>query len=186
MSSVNIVSYSKHWPLHFAQVRDDLLTGFGDIAVQIEHIGSTSVPGLAGKPVIDVLVGADSLAAVESRTVALERLRYRYISKYEHELPMRRYFVKAEGTDSLRVHVHAVVLGSSIWHQHIAFRNALRSDGSLFSEYHSLKMELAARFPHDKSSYTAAKAPFIRSALESLQAVGANNSFNPMPLRGTG
>ena len=186
MSSVTVVPYEEDWLLQFARVRDHLLRVFGDMAIQVEHIGSTSVPSLAAKPVIDVLLGADSLTAIESRTDALERVEYRYISKYERELPMRRYFVKAEETHSLRVHVHGVVLGSAMWHEHIAFRNALRSDNVLLSGYQTLKMELAERFPHDKASYTAGKAPFIRSALASLLAVGANNSFNPMPLRGTG
>jgi GrpB-like predicted nucleotidyltransferase (UPF0157 family) len=177
MSTVTIVPYSSDWPLQFARARDELLAVFADSTVQVEHIGSTSIPGLAAKPVIDVLLGADSLTAIESKAEALEWAGYQYISKYEQELPMRRYFVKPEGHDSLRVHLHAVVLDSSFWQEHIAFRNALRADSLLLAEYHSLKIELAARFPNDKSSYAAAKAPFIRSALTLLQqATGANGN----------
>lgn len=186
MSTVTIVPYSNEWPLQFARVQHELLAVFADSAVQVDHIGSTSIPGLAAKPVIDVLLGANSLTAIESKADALECAGYQYIPKYEQELPMRRYFVKPEGQDSLRVHLHAVVLDSSIWQEHIAFRNALRSDSSLLAEYHSLKIELAARFPNDKSSYAAAKAPFIRSALTSLQqAMGADNSIKPKSIRGS-
>ena len=141
---------------------------------------------MGAKPVIDVLLGADSLSAIESKIEALERCGFQYVSKYEQELPMRRYFVKSEGNHLLRVHLHAVVLGSSLWQAHIAFRDALRSDRTLFAQYHSLKIELAARFQHDKSSYAEAKGPFIRSALTSLQQeMGANNSFKPNPLCGS-
>jgi GrpB-like predicted nucleotidyltransferase (UPF0157 family) len=165
MSSILIVSYSNDWPLNFARVQAELLTAFADIAVQVEHIGSTSVPGLAAKPIIDVLLGADSLTTIESKAGALECFGYQYISQYEQELPMRRYFFKPEENDFLRVNLHAVVLGSSFWQEHIAFRDALRSDSSLLAEYCSLKMELAAQFPYDMPSYTAAKTPFIQSAM---------------------
>jgi GrpB-like predicted nucleotidyltransferase (UPF0157 family) len=178
MSSVTIVPYSNDWPLQFAPVRANLLAAFADVTIQVEHIGSTSVPGLAAKPIIDVLLGAGSLTDIESRTEALELIGYQYISKYEKELPMRRYFFKPEAHSSLRVNLHAVVLSSPFWHEHIAFRDALRSDRSLVAEYCSLKTELAARFPHDRPSYTAAKAPFIQSTLNSLhQAMGANYSL---------
>ena len=185
MSAVTIVPYSNDWPLQFARVRDELLSVFADFAVQVEHIGSTSIPSLAAKPVIDVLLGADSLAAVESKVESLESMGYQYISKYEQELPMRRYFAKSADNDLPRIHLHAVVSGSPFWHEHIAFRNALRSDNSLRAEYQALKMDLAARFPRDKASYAAAKEPFIRSVVASLQqAMGANNSFKPNPFRG--
>jgi|APFre7841882724_1041349.scaffolds.fasta_scaffold28187_1 GrpB-like predicted nucleotidyltransferase (UPF0157 family) len=170
MSSVAIASYSSDWPLQFEAVRAALRAVFAHDAVEVEHIGSTSVPGLAAKPVIDVLLGADSLAAIESRIAALERAGYQYVPKYEQELPMRRYFVKPAGPGSLRVHLHGVVLGSSFWQEYMAFRDALRADGSLRAGYHSLKMELAQRFAHDKPAYTAGKGPFIRSALMRISA----------------
>lgn len=170
MSSVRIVPYSSEWPLQFEAVRTALRAAFADLAVAVEHVGSTAIPGLAAKPVIDVLLGAESLAVIESRAAALQRAGYQYVPKYEQELPMRRYFVKPEGSGSLRVHLHGVVHGSSYWQEYIAFRDALRTDQSLRAGYHSLKMELAARFAHDKPAYTAGKGPFIRSALTRILA----------------
>lgn len=171
MSSVTIVPYSDDWPRQFGALRAALLAAFAGMAVEVEHIGSTAVPGLAAKPVIDVLLGADSLAAIESRIGAVEGAGYQYVSRYEREIPMRRYFVKPEGPGSLRVHLHAVVHGSPIWQDHIAFRDGLRADGSLRARYQSLKVELAARFAHDKPAYTEAKASFIQSALRRVPAL---------------
>ena len=110
MSTVVISPYSAAWPDCFRAVREELLSVFTPIEVAVEHIGSTAVPGLAAKPVIDVLFGARALADVESKIEPLGEHGYSYIQKYERELPMRRYFVKPAAT-SHRVHLHAVELG---------------------------------------------------------------------------
>ena len=164
MSTVVISPYSAEWPDCFRAVREELLSVFAPIEVAVEHIGSTAVPGLAAKPVIDVLLGARALADVESRIEPLGEHGYSYVQKYERELPMRRYFVKPAAT-SLRVHLHAVELGSLLWQEHLAFRDALRTDATLSSRYQSLKLRLAEEFAADKSAYTVAKGPFIRSVL---------------------
>jgi Uncharacterized conserved protein len=169
MSQINIHSYSSDWPSHFDRVKVDLLAIFFDRHVQIEHIGSTSVPGLAAKPIIDVLLGADSLPVIELKTPKLQARGYQYIARYETDLPMRRYFFKPEEPGLLRVNLHAVVLRSTFWLEHIAFRDALRSSASVLADYSSLKSELAARHPDDMPAYTAAKTPFIRSTLTSLE-----------------
>lgn len=166
MSSIVIAAYSSDWPLHFARERAGLLTVFSGMAAQVQHIGSTSVPGLAAKPVIDILLGAESLVAIESRIAALAQCGYRYIAKYEQDLPMRRYCFKPEAHGVLRVNLHAVVSGSLFWREHIAFRDALRADAVLLADYCSLKKALAARFPQDTPSYTDAKAPFIRAVID--------------------
>lgn len=173
MSTVVVSPYSQTWPLAFAQIRGELLglfagTPAGD-SVNIQHIGSTSVPGLAAKPVIDVLLGADTLTVVEAKIDALARHGYRYVPKYERELPMRRYFVRDEG-EHPRVHLHAVVRGAALWNQHIAFRDALLANPTLRADYQALKLDLAARHANDKSAYTAAKSPFIQAALDALAA----------------
>ena len=169
MPNVIVSPYSPEWSDRFRDVRDELLLAFAPLAIAIEHIGSTSVPGLAAKPVIDVLLGADSLTDVESRIEALSGLGYAYVPKYERELPMRRYFVKSSA-GALRIHLHAVERGSRLWQEHLAFRDALRADAGLRSEYQSLKLDLAERFAGDKSAYTDAKGPFIRAVLAVVAA----------------
>jgi GrpB-like predicted nucleotidyltransferase (UPF0157 family) len=164
MSLVVVSPYSNEWPNLFRNLKDNLIRLFAPISITVEHIGSTSVPGLAAKPVIDVLIGAASLADIESKIDLLSEHGYEYVSKYEKEIPDRRYFVKSSA-NSLRVHIHAVELGSRIWQEHLAFRDALRSDISLRAQYQSLKLQLAEQFVHNKSAYSAAKNPFIESVL---------------------
>jgi len=163
MAAVVVSQYSFEWPGAFQAACDELLNVLSQCEVEIEHVGSTSVPGLAAKPVLDILVGAASLRAVESKIPNLAGAGYEYIHKYELELPNRRYFVKSSGP--LRIHVHAVELGSAFWREQLAFRDMLRSDSALRSAYQELKLGLAQQFPLDKSAYQAAKEPFIRSAL---------------------
>lgn len=164
LSAFVVSPYSPEWPELFGVIREELLHAFSPTLVAIEHIGSTSVPGLAAKPVIDLVLGADSLTDIESKIKPLGELGYTYVSKYENEIPMRRYFVKSP-PDSLRIHLHAVVHGCRIWQEHIAFRDLLRADDGLRSHYQSLKQQLAQEFPNDKTAYTAAKNPFIQSVL---------------------
>jgi GrpB-like predicted nucleotidyltransferase (UPF0157 family) len=164
MPNILITPYSNDWPRYFAEAQEQLAAAFGSIPVLIEHIGSTAIPGLVAKPVIDVLLGAESLAAIEEKTEALQGLRFNYIRKYEAEVPLRRYFVRPAAA-SPRVDLHAVVYGSRFWREHLVFREALRTDPVLALEYAELKMWLASQFSDDRMSYSAAKAPFIRSVL---------------------
>jgi GrpB-like predicted nucleotidyltransferase (UPF0157 family) len=164
MSTVVVSPYSSAWPKLFGDVRKELLAAFVPIVVAVEHIGSTAVPGLAAKPVIDVLLGADSLMAIESKIASLRELGYEYVPKYEREIPLRRYFVKS-AESSPRLHLHAVEIGSRLWLEHLAFRDALREDAKLRAQYQSLKLRLAKEFADDKAAYTAAKGPFIQSVI---------------------
>jgi GrpB-like predicted nucleotidyltransferase (UPF0157 family) len=164
MPAVEILPYSDAWPEHFRVVRDELRAACAPTPVTVEHTGSTSVPGLAAKPVIDVLLGVSTLRDVESRIASLGDLGYNYVQKYERELPMRRYFVRAEGATP-RVHVHAVEIESNFWWEQLAFRDRLRHDSTLRAQYQSLKLQLAAQFADDKAAYTAAKGPFIQAML---------------------
>lgn len=167
--SVVVAPYSEQWPAQFLALRLELAAVFAPAAVSIEHVGSTSVPGLIAKPIIDVLLGADSLARIEQAIPRLAALGYEYVPKYEAQLPMRRYFVKPASSSSLKVHLHSVVEGSDFWLDHISFRNALRTDPVLVSKYQELKVALAAKFD-DVHAYTDAKTPFIRAALSSVSA----------------
>jgi GrpB-like predicted nucleotidyltransferase (UPF0157 family) len=164
MSAVVLLPYSARWPEHFVDERAQLAAAFGGEDVEIAHIGSTAVPGLCAKPVLDVLLGAESLSAVEAQIPALAAIGYVYVPKYERELPQRRYFTRdaALTAHGLRVHLHAVVRDGALWREHLAFRDALRADADLRDAYDALKRELARTHAHDKAAYTEAKSPFIR------------------------
>lgn len=159
-----ISPYSPDWPNIFEALREELLAVFAGSPVVVEHIGSTSVPGLSAKPVIDVLLGARSLREIESRLPALAAADYVYRPEHEQALPHRRYFTRTPAS-GLRVHLHAVALESGLWRAHLRFRDALRADAALRSEYQALKLRLATEHANDKTLYTAAKGPFIERVL---------------------
>ncbi len=167
MAKVTLREYQTDWPVQFQAAASELATAYTGVAVQLEHIGSTAVAGLCAKPVIDILLGVSNLNEVEVRTAALEVLGYRYRPEYEAVLPERRYFVRPEGV-RLRIHLHAVVHGSRIWQNHLAFRDILRRNADLAQQYAALKRDLATIHANDKAAYTHAKAPFISRVLETV------------------
>ena len=160
---VSLSAYSPMWPAVFGIEKERLLLTLGG-AVQVEHIGSTAVPGLGAKPVIDILVGAPEISIIERRIPQLVENGYRYVQEFEKAIPERRYFTRIDGQPG-SFHVHAVVLDSAFWRSHLAFRDALRADPALAGQYWKLKQQLAARFPNDRTAYTDAKSGFIRTVL---------------------
>jgi GrpB-like predicted nucleotidyltransferase (UPF0157 family) len=167
MKAITLAPYSNQWPEQFQQIYRELRQVFLPSQFNIEHIGSTAVPGLAAKPVIDVLLGAPTLELITARIQALAPCGYAYVAKYEAEVPERRYFVRPQ-THLPRVHLHGVVQGSRLWREHLGFRNMLRTDANLRAQYQSLKQQLANLFANDKAAYTEAKAPFIQKLLAQL------------------
>lgn len=165
MSGVRLADPDPGWPARSDAAAAALRAVLGSTPCAIEHIGSTAVPGLCAKPVLDLMLGVDNLAAVEARIAALAALGYRYRPAYEADLPERRYFVRDAMAALPRVHLHAVVRGGALWRDHLAFRDTLRADSALAQRYGELKRGLAARHAADKAAYTDAKAPFIRSVL---------------------
>ncbi|RZL86419.1 MAG: GrpB family protein [Variovorax sp.] len=103
MTAVRLAEGDAGWPAQFEAVARSLRLAFGGTACTVEHIGSTAVPGLCAKPVLDVLLGVAALGAVERHREALAALGFRYRPEHEAELPERRYFTRdADGT-ALRV-----------------------------------------------------------------------------------
>jgi GrpB-like predicted nucleotidyltransferase (UPF0157 family)/ribosomal protein S18 acetylase RimI-like enzyme len=158
---VRIVEPDASWPLRFAKERDRIVAALGAEAIEgIEHVGSTSVPGLAAKPVVDILLAVRGGTVSPTQIVSIERLGYRY--KGEAGVPGRQYF-----SAGLRgYHIHAAPHGSAFWRSHVLFRDRLRADPGLAAGYESLKRRLAREMGDDRLAYTDAKAPFIRSVLE--------------------
>jgi GrpB-like predicted nucleotidyltransferase (UPF0157 family) len=127
----------------------------------IEHIGSTAVPGLCAKPVVDVMVGVDSLEASRPAISLLSSAGYQYC---EYRADEMHWFCKPS-FEFRTHHVHVVPHGSQVWSARLKFRDALRTQPALAAEYAALKRELAARFEFDRDGYTDAKGPFIQRAL---------------------
>jgi GrpB-like predicted nucleotidyltransferase (UPF0157 family) len=160
--SVIIAPYDPEWPLRFEAERSVLARVFLGTEAAIEHVGSTAVPGLSAKPVIDVMVGLKALVDVEGRIPALEAVGYEYDPGHETQLPERRYFRKPR-LRPRAFHLHCVVLGSDFWIRQLAFRDYLRAHGDTATAYDQLKRHLAARL--SMQEYTQAKSPFILGVL---------------------
>jgi GrpB-like predicted nucleotidyltransferase (UPF0157 family) len=165
--SVILVPYDPDWPRQFDQEGAVLGAVFAGGEAAIEHVGSTAVPGLGAKPVIDVMVGLSHLAEAEGRIAALEAAGYKYVEKHEKQFPQRRYFRKPRLGPSA-YHLHCVVKGSDFWVRLLAFRDYLRAHPESAAAYYELKRELAVRF--SKEEYTEAKSPFIDRILVSALA----------------
>jgi GrpB-like predicted nucleotidyltransferase (UPF0157 family) len=115
MNTVILLDPQPEWPHHFHDAAAQLYTAFADTPIHAEHIGSTAVPKLCAKPILDILLGATNLSSITSKISQLGALGYRYKPEHERELPERRYFSRP-ATDTPAVHLHAVVHGSPIWH----------------------------------------------------------------------
>ncbi len=158
---VIVVPYDEAWPSLFEEERALIEGAIGPWVEEIEHVGSTAVPGLAAKPVIDIMVGVKSL---DDSPVLIEHLAgvgYEYVPEFERVLPFRRYFRKGRG--GRRTHqIHLVERSNTEWwERHLMFRNYLRTHPETAREYGRLKDHLAERFRSDREAYTDAKTDFI-------------------------
>lgn len=169
MNPIILLDAQPEWPQHFSDAAAQLHTAFADTPIHVEHIGSTAVPNLCAKPILDILLGAPDLSSITSRLSQLGALGYRYKPEHERVLPECRYFSRP-ATDTPAVHLHAVVHGSLFWRRHLAFRDALRSNPELTHQYAELKRRLATLHADDRAAYTDAKGPFIAKVLATLDA----------------
>ncbi len=160
---VVIVDYDPAWPDRFERARDRL-RGLLPESARIEHVGSTAVPGLAAKPILDLLVGVARLAEFEACLGALESDGWHYVPEHEAVFPERRFLAKPEARPRTH-HLHAVEIGTPFWNDHLAFRDHLRRHASAAAEYAALKRELAARHRDDRLAYTEAKSGFVEAVL---------------------
>jgi GrpB-like predicted nucleotidyltransferase (UPF0157 family) len=157
---IAIAPYDPAWPERFeweaARIRDAL----GPVASRVDHIGSTAVPGLGAKPVIDIQVSVGSLVPVDPYRLPLEGLGYEY--RHDPDDDEHEYFFRdIDGVRAFQIHVCPV--GSAWERRHLAFRDHLRSSPDDAAAYEALKRTLAARFPLDIGSYLDEKEVWIRS-----------------------
>ena len=165
---VTVVEYDPAWPDAFRAEADVLLARFEPGAARVEHIGSTAVPGLGAKPIIDIMLGAGGLRDIERAIPSIESLGYVYVPELEAEMPERRFFRK--DTNGCRSHhLHGVRFDGVFWQDHLLFRDYLRSHPDVAGAYHDLKRRLASRFRSDPHAYTYGKNPFIEEVLVSAR-----------------
>ena len=153
---VQIVPYSAEWPETFRVLGSSLRGALGDVAMRIDHIGSTAVPGLAAKPIIDVQISVAAFEPLAAYRDPLEQLGF--VFRSDNPERTKRYFRERPG--ARRAHIHVRRSGS--WAEQFAllFRDYLRAHASDAERYESLKRELAGRY-RERRAYTDAKASFI-------------------------
>jgi GrpB-like predicted nucleotidyltransferase (UPF0157 family) len=160
---VEIVPYDPAWPDQFAAEAEILRRALAEwIAGPIEHIGSTAIPGLAAKPVIDIMLGVESLEASRPAIAAAAELGYCYAP---YQADVEHWFCKPSFAFRTH-HLHLIPAGTPQWKRPIAFRNYLRDHADVAAEYEALKRRLAVEHRADREAYTAAKRPFIDRVTE--------------------
>ena len=176
---VVVAPYSDEWPQLFEAEREALMESF-EAKCSIEHIGSTAVPGLAAKPIIDMMLGIVALADLGASMNDMRDRGYAYLPEAECAVPDRRFFAKPV-TRPRQFHLHVVAVDGAFWKRHLAFRDALRGDRDLARSYASLKGHLAARFGDDREGYTNAKGPFIQAVVTAAMRNGPRSGSGSRP-----
>ena len=169
---IDVVPYRDEWPGLFQSEARRLAAVFGPLAVRIDHVGSTAVPGLAAKPVIDIQA---SLVALEPRTPlneALADLGYQHVDlgDFDRVYP---FFARPKSWPSTH-HLHLCLVGSREERRHLAFRDALRTNPELARRYEELKRALAARHHGrtltSREGYSLAKSAFVEDVLRAADS----------------
>ena len=160
---IHLVAYDPIWPRRFQEERIQLERVLSPwLEGLIEHIGSTAVPGLTAKPVIDIMAGVRDLPSSIDARAALASLDYVY---FPYRSDVMHWFCKPSPARRTH-HLHLVPLGSALWMERLVFRDYLRSSPEAAADYASLKTSLAARYQLDREGYTDAKGAFVQSILE--------------------
>lgn len=160
---IELSDYNTHWPAMFQSEKLFLEKIAGEwLYGGIEHVGSTSVIGLVAKPIIDIMFGVKTLNSSKAAISALEKNGYCYAP---YKTDVMHWLCKP--SENYRTHhLHLVPFNSPLWHERITFRNLLRSNKELASEYASLKRGLVSQYANDREIYTDKKWPFIKRVLE--------------------
>ena len=160
---IEVVEYSAEWPRVFEREAAAILAACRPWVTEVHHIGSTSVPGLAAKPILDTLpVAAGPAEALEAVSL-MTTLGYRY--RGENGIAGRFYFDRVVDGRTV-MHVHVFPAGHPEVPRHLVFRDHLRDHPEVAREYELLKRELASRYRDDRRTYTDSKAAFITGVID--------------------
>lgn len=173
---VDVVDYDSAWPAFFESEAARLAAYFPPGLIRrLEHIGSTAVPGLAAKPIIDILVGVNDFALVTERVApAMEQGGYDYFFRpaFGDDGPRYPWFIGRDASGARLSHIHVALIDDTPQWDRVVFRDYLRRHPDAARNYAALKRDLAARFADDREAYTLAKTAFIHAAMERAQAEG--------------
>ena len=160
--SVKLLPHDERWHQLFAEEKARLADAVGEFVAAIEHVGSTSVCGIAAKPILDIAVAVSDKTKGEHCIQPLENLGYVY--RGENGIAGRFYFIK--GAPERTHHLHMLLTESEEFKNHLTFRDHLRANPETAREYDLLKRALAEKYPHDREAYLDGKTEFIEMILK--------------------
>jgi len=173
---VLIVDYDPQWPTLFGKEKDLILRVVGQKVIALEHIGSTAVPGLGAKPIIDMMAGVTQSKDADECLPPLDRIGYTDVTPQLGNPDW--YYCLAKHYHNVGYHLHLVRYMSDHWKKHLVFRDYLRKHSDVAEQYHRLKKELSSKYGSDRVRYTEAKTSFIESVI--LLAQKQNDSEQVM------
>lgn len=164
---VRLEAHDTQWAAQFIAERNRLVDLLPGQFAAIEHIGSTAVPRLAAKPIIDILAGVSTISQADTLLEPLCTHGYETSAEFNATLPDRRWLMR-HAFGRRTHHLHLVVFGSEQWVKRLEFRDVLRTDAVIAARYEHLKHELAGQYRHDREAYTHAKSAFINEVLTNV------------------
>jgi GrpB-like predicted nucleotidyltransferase (UPF0157 family) len=168
MRKVEVVPHNPDWQQTFEQAAQQVAQALGDNVVAIHHIGSTAIPDIYAKPIIDLLLVVRAIVLVDQHNPTMAAQGYEAMGEYG--IPGRRYFRKHDAAGVRTHHVHVFEVGSAQIERHLAFRDYLRSHPAEAQAYSDLKRRLAQTHPTDIDAYMDGKHGFIQ-AIDATAAV---------------
>jgi GrpB-like predicted nucleotidyltransferase (UPF0157 family) len=172
-----VVAYDARWPALFVEQARGIRAALGQTALRIDHIGSTAVPGLVAKPIVDVQVSVTAFEPLDAFRVPLERLGC--VFRADNQERTKRYFREPPGTR--RTHLHVRRAGSFSEQLALLFRDFLRAHPDWAQRYAELKLTLAETHANDRHGYTEAKRPFTWEALAAADEWAQRTGWLPGP-----
>jgi len=157
---VRLVEYDERWPALFAAESARMLSAVSEFPLTLEHIGSTAVPGLCAKPVLDILAGHAPAVPILQYVAPFERAGYEH--RGDGGIVGHQFFRRGQPR---AYHIHLVEWGGRLWREYLAFRDYLRSDRPAAARYAEIKQSLAVRFPRDREAYLTGKSSFVVEAI---------------------
>lgn len=178
---VRVVPFDPAWVPAFQAEEARIVESLAHLELSIHHIGSTAVPGLAAKPVIDLLLEVRDLDALDERRSRMEALGYEAMGEFG--IPGRRFFRKDDGTGERTHHVHAFVAGTADVARHLAFRDYMRTHADAARAYGELKLRIAHEHPDDIEAHVRGKDTFVKEHEAKALAWWKTEPASPLPAR---
>lgn len=159
MRTVELLPHDPVWARRAREEAYAIADVLGEDLLSVHHVGSTAVPGMCAKPILDLMAVVTAVEVLHQHRAAIEALGYRW--RGENGLPGRRYFTRDDSRGQRQVHLHAYAEGAADIARHLAFRDRLRADPALAAAYESEKSRCRAAHPQDPAAYNACKSGWI-------------------------